>query len=77
MSLSVRELWTAVHGMFLGATFLLAFAGGLAGLYSLRAKWLTPEGIRERVVRLRWGTTIMALAACRTLITGPYIVYPW
>lgn len=77
MSLTVRELWTAVHGMFLGATFLLAFAGGLAGLYSLRPKWLTPEGIRERVVRLRWGTTIMALAAWLTVITGTYIVYPW
>ena len=63
--------------MILGAAFLLAFARGLAGLYSLRSKWLTPEGIRERVVRLRWGTTIMALAAWLTVITGTYIVYPW
>ncbi len=39
MSLNVREFWAAAHGMILGAVFLLAFAGGLAGLYSLRQKW--------------------------------------
>lgn len=36
MSPTARELWGAIHGMVLGALFLLAFAGGLAGLYSLR-----------------------------------------
>ena len=30
-----RELWMVVHVMGLGATFLLAYAGGLAGLWSL------------------------------------------
>ncbi len=53
MSLTIREFWTAVHSMILGAAFLLAFAGGLAGLYSLCSRWLTPDGIRERLVRLR------------------------
>jgi len=32
MSLTMREFWTLVHGMGLGALFLLSFAGGLAGL---------------------------------------------
>lgn len=77
MSFTDREFWTLVHGMLLGAAFLLAFAGGLAGFYSMRPSWLTPDGIRERVVRLRWGTTIMALAAWLTVITGTYVVYPW
>ncbi|MFQ5855034.1 MAG: hypothetical protein ACE5LU_05240 [Anaerolineae bacterium] len=77
MSLTVRELWTVIHGMVLGAVFLLAFAGGLAGLWSLRPEWVTPEGVRERLRRLDWGTTILALVAWLTVITGTYIVYPW
>jgi hypothetical protein len=32
MSLSAREFWGVVHGMVLGALFLLAYGGGLAGL---------------------------------------------
>jgi len=63
--------------MILGAAFLLSFAGGLAGLYSLRPQWATGAGIQERLGRLRWGTTIMAVIAWLTVITGTYIVYPW
>ena len=32
MHLTDRELWTLVHGMGFGALYLLAFAGGIAGL---------------------------------------------
>lgn len=60
MSLSIREFWTVAHGMLFGAVFLLAFAGGLAGLYSLRPEWVTVEGARERIARLSWGTWLMA-----------------
>jgi hypothetical protein len=75
--LTDREWWTVIHGMVLGAAFLLAFAGGLAGLYSLRPDLVTPEGIRERTRRLIVGTWAMALAAWATVITGTWIVYPW
>jgi len=61
MQLTDREFWTLVHGMGLGALFLLAFAGGLAGLYSLRPQLLTAEGISERVTRLRWGMIVMVV----------------
>jgi len=77
MELSNREFWTIIHGMVLGALFLLAFAGGLAGLYSCRPEWLTSEGIRERITRLRYGTGLMALVAWLTVATGTWIVYPW
>lgn len=77
MSLTLREFWTAAHGMIFGAVFLLAFAGGLAGLYSLRPELLTAEGMRERVPRIKWGTGLMALIAWLTVISGTYIVYPW
>jgi hypothetical protein len=63
--------------MGLGALFLLAFAGGLAGLYSLRPEWVTVTGIRERLLRLNIGTWVMAVVAWLTVVTGTYIVYPW
>jgi hypothetical protein len=63
--------------MVLGGLFLLAFAGGLASLYSLRPEWVTVEGLRERIRRLDAGVWIMAVVSWLTVITGTYIVYPW
>ncbi|HEY3063580.1 MAG TPA: hypothetical protein VGL99_31795 [Chloroflexota bacterium] len=77
MSLTDREFWTVIHGMVLGSLFLLAFAGGLAGLYSFRWNLVTPTGVRERLPRLEIGTSVMALTAWLTVITGTFIVYPW
>jgi hypothetical protein len=57
--------------------FLLAFAGGLAGLYSFRPEFLTVGGLRERLPRLEIGTAVMAVVAWATVITGTWIVYPW
>jgi hypothetical protein len=77
MDLGSRETWTVIHGLLLGTLFLLAFAGGLAGLWSLRPGLLTAKGIRERMSRLYFGTWAMALVAWATVITGTWIVYPW
>jgi hypothetical protein len=77
MQLTDRELWTLIHGMVLGALFLLAFGGGLAGLWSLRPKLVTGDGVTERTPRLLIGTTVMAVVAWLTVITGTWIVYPW
>jgi hypothetical protein len=77
MQLSYRETMTVIHGMVLGAAFLLAFGGGLAGLYSLRPGLITGEGIRERTRRLVVGTWAMAIVAWATVITGTWVVYPW
>ena len=77
MSLTTREFWTLVHGMILGSLFLLAFAGGLAGLWSLRPEFVTAAGMRDRLRRLDWGVSIMAVVAWLTVITGTWIVYPW
>jgi hypothetical protein len=77
MNITDRELWTLIHGMGFGALFLLAFAGGLAGLYSLRPQLVTEFGITERVSRLRWGTVVMAICVWLTVIVGTYVVYPW
>jgi hypothetical protein len=77
MTLTEREFWTLVHGMVLGTLFLLAFGGGVAGLWSFRQKYLTAEGVAERTPRLLAGTTVMAIVAWLTVIVGTWIVYPW
>jgi uncharacterized membrane protein len=70
MEFTNRETWTLIHGLILGTFFLVAFAGGLAELWSLRVESLTPAGISERLRRLKIGTTAMAIAAWATVITG-------
>ena len=77
MDLSTREFWALIHGLILGGGFLVAFAGGLAGLYSLRPGLLTERGLAERTRRLIVGTTTMAAVAWTTVITGTWVVYPW
>lgn len=77
MSLTDREFWTVIHGLVLGTLFLLAFAGGIAGLWSLRPALVTATGVRERMHRLNVGVWGMAAVAWATVITGTYIVYPW
>ena len=77
MQLTEREFWALIHGMVLGTLFLLAFGGGLAGLYSFREKFLTTEGVAERSPRLIFGTAVMAVVAWLTVIVGTWIVYPW
>ena len=77
MNLTSRETWTLIHGMVLGALFLLGFAGGLEALYSLRPNLLSPVGVHDRIRRARIGVVGMAVAAWGTVLTGTWIVYPW
>ena len=42
-----REFLTLFHGMILGFLFLLASAGGLASLYSLRTGFVAASGLKE------------------------------
>lgn len=75
MYVSAKDAWTLLHGMTFGALFLLAFAGGIAGLFSLRPELVTVEGVKERLQRLKLGTWVMAIVAWLTVITGTYIPY--
>lgn len=76
MSMTFREVVAAIHGV-LGFVFLLAFAGGMVGLWGLRPEYATLAGTRALVRRLIAGTWVMALAVWATLILGTWIVYPW
>jgi len=76
-SISSREAWTVVHGMGLGALFLLAYSGGWIGLAGLRRDRLSDAGLRARMRPLKcwlWG---MALASWCTVLSGTVRVYPW
>jgi hypothetical protein len=77
LTISFREGWMALHGMLFGAALLLAFAGGLAGLYNLGPEWSGVQGIKKRIVRLKaimWGTALVAWCA---VISGTFLVYPF
>ena len=77
MSFTDREWWALIHGMVLGAFFLLAFAGGLAELYGLKPTLVTRAGVVAKMRRVKVGVTAMAVASWLTVITGTWIVYPW
>lgn len=77
MEFTQHETWAVIHGLVLGTIFLLAFGGGLAGLWSYRAGLMTTEGIKERTKRINVGLGVMAVTAWATVITGTWIVYPW
>ena len=77
MELTFRELWTVLHGMVFGAIYLIAFGGGIAGLYSLTPEWVTIAGISERIKRLKIGLWAMTAVAWLTVISGTWLVYIW
>lgn len=75
--MSAREVWMIVHGLIFGGLFLMAFVVILVDLSSLRHRWVTMEGARERIPRLRIGAWMMALIAWMTVISGTYMAFPW
>lgn len=77
MELTFRELWTALHGMALGAAYLLAFSGGFAALWALRGDWLTLEGAGKLLRISTLGSWAMAILSWVTVLLGTYMIYPW
>ena len=77
MTLTTRELWTALHGMLLGAGFLLAFTGSAVSLWSLRPEWTTPAGRVAGARNMIIGSWTMALMAWLTVSIGTFVIYPW
>lgn len=77
MEMSSRELWTALHGMVLGAAFLLAFTGGFFTLWDLQSDRLTHDGVLRSARRLKVWSWAMAALAWLTVTAGTYVVYPW
>jgi hypothetical protein len=77
MEITTRGLWTLVHGMGLGALYLLACSGALVELWRRYAPAdLSPIKEREEAF-LRWYLLAMTMLAWLTVLTGTYIIYPW
>ncbi len=76
MKLTIMEIWGLIHGMGLGAVYLMAFAGGAADFWSLYRRALTKEGLFERLFRMKIGLLIMTVACWLTVITGTFFIYP-
>jgi hypothetical protein len=77
LAVSQREAWAVLHGMGLGAAFLLAYTGGWVALVGLRRDGLTEAGLRREMAPLKgwlWG---MALISWATALSGTLRVYPW
>jgi hypothetical protein len=77
MTLTSREFWTAIHGLILGAAFLLAFTGSLVSLWNLRSEWTTSAGRSSSARTLLIGTCTMAILAWLTVLIGTFVIYPW
>lgn len=77
MEMNAREIWTVVHGMVFGFIFLLGFSGALYAVYSMKAEWMTAEGISKTINSIKiylWG---LALSVWAAVFTGAWVVYPW
>jgi hypothetical protein len=77
LAITSREAWAVLHGMGLGALFLLAYTGGWVALVNLRRDRLTKTVLRSEMRPLKlwfWG---MAIVSWLTAISGTVRVYPW
>jgi hypothetical protein len=75
MQVTVRELWTMVHGMGFGALYLLACSGALVELWRMT---VGREEITEGQERfLKAYLLVMVVLAWGAVLTGAYVIYPW
>ncbi|MGA3334432.1 MAG: hypothetical protein ABSC62_09750 [Terracidiphilus sp.] len=77
MEITVRSLWTMIHGMGFGALYLMACSGALVELhrrYSSHSQ--APVTARDETF-LRVYLAAMAALAWLAVLTGAYIIYPW
>ncbi len=77
MEFTTRSLWTMIHGMGLGALYLMACSGALVELHRRYVSPLKPAIEFEDERFLRIYLIAMAMLAWLTVLTGAYIIYPW
>lgn len=77
MEITVRGLWTLIHGMGFGALYLLAGSAALAELWRRYAPGdMTPLREQDETFLCLW-LTAMSVLAWLTVLTGTYVIYPW
>ena len=76
MEITVRSLWTLIHGMGFGALYLLACSGAIVEL----CRFMFPGRVQEipgGECFLKVYLVAMAVIAWAAVLTGAYVIYPW
>src|ERR1700735_1503530 len=77
MSITVRSLWTLIHGMGFGALYLLACSGAIVELYRFTTSSIPSEPTPGQQRFLKIYLIAMVLLAWAAVLTGAYAIYPW
>ena len=77
MQVTVRELWTMVHGLGFGAFYLLACSGALVELWRITVGNGPGEMTVGQERFLKGYLLVMVVLAWGAVLTGAYVVYPW
>ena len=77
MEITVRGLWTLIHGMGFGALYLLACSGALVELYRFTTASATVGETAREERFLKLYLAAMVVLAWAAVLTGAYVIYPW
>jgi hypothetical protein len=77
LEITVRGLWTLIHGMGFGALYLLACSGAIVELYRRYSPAPQTPLTTQDETFLRIYLVAMTLFAWLAVLTGAYIIYPW
>lgn len=77
MEITMRGLWTLLHGMGFGALYLLACSGGLVELYRITTSASPSEPTSGQLRFVKIYLIAMVVLAWASVLTGAYLVYPW
>src|SRR5271168_1540465 len=77
MEITLRSLWTLIHGLGFGALYLLACSGAFVELYRFTALSTLPESSPGDGRFLKIYLITMVVLAWIAVLTGAYVIYPW
>ncbi len=77
MEITVRGLWTSIHGMGFGALYLLACSGALVELVRFTSPAPPAQATPGQERFLKFYLLTMVVLAWAAVLSGAYIVYPW
>src|SRR5580698_962982 len=77
MEITMRSLWTLIHGMGFGALYLLACSGALVELYRFTISAAPAESTPGQERFLKGYMIAMVVLAWAAVLTGAYVIYPW
>ena len=77
MEITVRGLWTLIHGMGFGALYLLACSGALVELYRFTTSSAPYEFTAGQDRFLKFYLLTMVVLAWAAVLIGAYVIYPW